>query len=94
MKTSEMKEAVAKFMENDYWKRYLEKAPSDKCKEYIKYSFYYSTIDDDDDDIEEVVGVMNRLEDEMSLADWKHLYKYASGPFKGICKEKISELSE
>ena len=88
-----MNEAVAKFMENSYWKKYLDTAPSDRCKDYIKYEFYYSTIDDEDDDIDEVVEKMNEYEEKMDKEDWEHLYKYASGPFKGICKDKIKELS-
>ena len=94
VRKSDLEEAVAKFKENSYWKKYLEDAPSDRCKEYIRYGFYYSDIDDDNEDIDEVVGIMDKIEAEMSLEEWKYLHKYADGPFKGVCKEKISELSK
>lgn len=94
MNKRDMEEAVAKFKENSYWRKYLEGAPSDECKEYIRHGFYYSEIDDDNEDIDEVVGIMDKIEEKLDLEDWKYLYKYASGPFRGICKDKISDLSK
>ena len=92
---SALSEAVAKFKENPYWAKYLNEAPSDKSKEFIKYNFYYSTIDDDDKDIDEVVEKLDSFEDELGLEDWKYLLKYNKGnQFGEICKEKIKELSE
>lgn len=89
-----LKESVASFTVNPYWKKYLDGAPSDECKRYIKLNFYLSDLDElDGDEKAGVIERMNGCEKKLGLEDWKHLLKYAgNNPFAGKCRKKIKEL--
>lgn len=79
-------------MDNETWRKYLEEAPSDKCRQYIQCQFYYSLLGNKGAKF--VVADMDKIEAEMGLEDWKYLYKCAvDTPFKAICKKKIEEFS-
>jgi len=76
------------WIENPYWAKYYEEAPSKECKQYIALEFYYSDTED-----EEAAEAMDKLEPKLSLNDWKHLYAYcANNPRKGVIAKKIAEL--
>lgn len=82
--------ALVDFIRNPHWKEYYEEAPSDVCKEYIKYEFLFS---DTDEYEEKVAQVLRELEDRFTVDDWKHLIKYCgNNPFKSRCRAKIKEL--
>ncbi len=68
---AEFDEAVALYMENPYWCRYYETAPSEVCKEFITMEFYNS-----EHQTPEAEDVLREMEDELGLEDWKHLLKY------------------
>ena len=88
-----MKESVSSFTENPHWKKYLEEAPSDACKKYIKLNFYLSDLEEDNEEKANVVKMMDSCEETLGLEDWKHLLKYAGkNPFAGKCRKKIAEL--
>ena len=88
-------ESVESFLENPYWKKYYEDAPSDACRRYIALEFYYSDSDDAVDAYEEVAEEMDDLEARLSLADWQHLLKYCgNNPRRAVIAERIKALSE
>lgn len=91
-----LEKAVSSFIENPYWKEYLESAPSEQCKEYIMLEFYYSDLAFEENDYkEEASQAMEQLKSGFSVRDWEHLMKYAGNtPFKAECKEKIEKLNQ
>lgn len=95
MNKKAMEKALAAFMKNPFWREYLETAPSEQCKEYIKLEFYYSDLTiAGSDERDEVAKAMQQYESQFSVLDWKHLQKYAgNNPFWIKCKQKVEELS-
>lgn len=80
--------AVAEFMENSYWKKYYENAPTELCKEYITMEFYSSEYQ-----TPEAEAVMGEMEEELALEDWKYLLKYCgNNPRKTFILKKIDSL--
>ena len=87
---NKVQESVAEFLENPYWAKYYNEAPSDVCKRYIALEFYFSDSED-----EEAADEMDSLENELNLADWQHLLKYCgNNPRRVVIAEKIKALSE
>ena len=84
-------DAIEHFSKNSYWKEEYETAPSDTCRERIAIDYCYSLYGNGYDDDSE----RDRLEAQLSLADWKHLLKYSgNNPWRGKCRQKIRELEE
>ena len=82
---AEFDETVAHYMENPYWRKYYETAPSEVCKEFVTMEFYYSV-----HQTPEAEGVLCDMEDELGLVDWKHLLKYCgNNPRKVFIKKVI-----
>jgi len=63
-------ETIKVFMNNPYWKSYYDKAPSEECKEFIKWSFAISSEDDD----EEAEKMYKEAEKNLSKDDIQYLY--------------------
>lgn len=84
----EVQEILEDTLENPYWAKYYNDAPTEKCKEFIALEFYYSEFEDDD-----IAEAMDELEKELTLEDWKHLYEYCGhNPRKPYIAGKIKEL--
>lgn len=89
-----MKDAISLFCKNDYWRKFYEGAPTDKCKRHIALGFYHSTYYADIG-IEEAYKQQKAIEQKLTLADWKHLYKYSgNNPWRLKCKEMIEKLEK
>ena len=81
---------VNEWLKNPSWRKYYETAPSDKCRELIVLEFMYS---DDEGETEEILWEMNRVEAELKLADWQHLFRYCgNNPRKKKIHDRIVEL--
>lgn len=89
--SDEFRESVQSFLENPYWERYFNEAPSDDCRKYIAYEFYLSDIDEDDEEAEEKAEL---AEAALDIDDWKYLYEHCSNnPRKSYIKQMIRRLS-
>ena len=83
-----LKEILALYLENPYWREYYETAPTELCREYIALEFYLS-----DYESEEALAEIRRIEDILGLDDWRHLYKYCgNNPRKKLIRDRIREL--
>ncbi len=91
-----MQAAVEEFTQNPFWKQYLETAPSEQCKEYIRLEFCYSSLAiAGNDERDEVAETMDKLKTGFTVADWKHLKRYAGhNPFYTECNRMIEKLSQ
>lgn len=79
------------------WLEEYNKAPSKECKAFealttftaeLEWNKYFSTY-------EEYQAEIARLESKLTLADWKHLYKYSgNNPWRLKCKEMIEKLEK
>ena len=86
---AEFDEAVALFLENPHWREYYETAPDEVCREYIAMEFYHS-----EHQTPEAEEVLNQMEEDLGLADWKHLLKYCgNNPRKGYIMKKIEGMN-
>ena len=97
MNEKKVKEAVEVFTKNPSWKGYYDDAPTKECKRYVALDFYrsqnYSSMEQDEADA--VRAEQKELQGKMGLADWKHLVQYqGNNPFRGLCLQKIRELSK
>ena len=87
--------AVEFFTRNPYWKKMYEEAPSDKCRERIALTFYYSTFFDEANADGTWAEAMKAAEDALKLEDWKYLLKYqGNNPGKLMIRKRIEELEE
>ena len=83
----EVKKCLDEWLENPYWAKMYNEAPSEMCKRYIALDFYYS-----DTENEAIAEMLDALETELSKEDWEHLLKFSEGPERGKIMEKLSEL--
>ena len=87
---NEVREILEETMENPFWAEYYNKAPSDRCREFIALEFYNSEYED-----EETGAAMDAIEDEMDIDDLRHLYRYCgNNPRKGILARKIADRED
>ena len=83
-----MDENLNEWLENPAWREYYEEAPSGKCREWIALEFRYSETEDEETALE-----MDRMEEELSLEDWRHLYRYCgNNPRKKKIHDRIAAL--
>ncbi len=82
------------FMKNPSWKRIYEGAPSTECKDYYRYSFYFSKYyDPDAEDASEFDKLQEYYYDKLSIQDWEYIKKNSgNSPFVGYCNERIAAL--
>ncbi len=89
-----MNQAFEAFMKNPAWKKRYDDAPSEACKDYWKYIFYYSKFfDPDADDADEFDEIQEEYAKKLSLEDWEYMkVSTGNGPFRKVCNDKIREL--
>ena len=76
------------WLENPAWREYYETAPSIQCQTLIALEFWYSETES-----EAAVEAMGVVEEDLSLEDWKHLYKYCgNNPRRRIIEKRIEQL--
>lgn len=81
-------ENLKKWMKNPYWRKYYEDAPTEKSRELIALEFYYSEYE-----LDETIAELDRIEEELSLEDWKYLLKWCgNNPRKKIIHDRIVAL--
>lgn len=80
--------ALRLFLENPYWRRYYETAPSELCKQYIEQEFCYSQYTSP-----EAYETIIEIENMLSLDDWKHLLTFCgNNPRRAFIKKVIQAL--
>ena len=84
------------YMKNPVWKKRYEDAPTEACREYLKYVFYSSQYyDPDAEDAEKFEKKQEEAESKLKLGDWIFLRDMLpSSPFAGYCNQKIRQFQE
>ena len=80
---------IREWLENPYWKKYYEDAPSDPCREYIALEFRYSDTED-----EEIGEEMDRLLETLRAVDLRHLAAYAGNNPERAALLRLAEEME
>ena len=91
-----LKKSMESAMRHPFWKKMYEDAPSEECKEYLKYTYYSSDYyDPDAADAKDFIELKDSIEQRLSAGDWEYLKGMApNSPFVGYCNQKIKELSK
>ena len=91
VRQSAIDNALSIYLQNPYWKRVYDEAPSKESRRHCALDFYNSWYFGSKDGIAE----QHRIEKNLTLEDWKYLMKYAgNSPFRLKCKENIERLSK
>ncbi len=81
---------IREWLENPYWKKYYEEAPSEKCREYIALEFRYSDTED-----EEIAEEMDALLETLRAEDLRHLAAYAgNNPERAALLKRAEEMEQ
>ncbi len=89
-----MIQAMALFMKNPAWKTHYEDAPTEACKDYIRF-IWYSSRYDEPEDVEEFKKLRDAYWSKLGVEDWEYLKKTHPGsPFTKLCNERIAELKK
>lgn len=81
-------ENLDEWLENPAWKEYFDTAPSDACRTEIALEFWYSEHESD-----AAVAALEEWEEELSLEDWQHLYRYCgNNPRKEKIHDRIMDI--
>jgi len=92
---SEKWEAAFKsFTENPGWAAYYNNAPSDECKDYIKFTFYSSEYNEPKDR-DERKQLRDFFYSKLGVKDWKYIMDHAgNSPLRAVCQAYIDKLSQ
>ena len=91
VKESAVENAKSVYLQNPYWKKAYDEAPSDAARRHCELDFYNSWYFGSKDGIAE----QRRIEKNLTLDDWKYLLKYsANSPFRAKCLENIKRLED
>ena len=90
-----IEDTLKQTIKNPYWKKEYDEAPSDECKDYLKFTYFFSKhYDPDADDAEKFDEIQKQVESALSAEDWAYLKKMApSSPFVAYCDENIKRLA-
>jgi len=90
-----MEKSVAEAMESPYFKKEFDEAPSEECRDYIRYTYYSGDYyDPDAENVKYFDDLQEKVENALSADDWEYLKRLApNSPFVGYCDEKIKALS-
>lgn len=80
---------IREWLENPYWKKYYEEAPSDQCREYIALEFRYSDTED-----EEIAEEMDALLGMLKAEGLRHLAAYAGNNPERVALMRRAEEME
>lgn len=91
-----MEKAFQAFMKNPAYKKIYDNAPSEECKKYYRYEYYYSKYyDPEAEDADEFVEMIKEPEKDLSVEDWEYIKSKAGhNPFRAYCDQKIKELTK
>ena len=92
MYTDQMiQDALMIFMNNPFWNKVYNGAPSEGCKERLRLMFCRSTFSPPN--AEEFYTYRGELDETLSIEDWKYLQKYGGhNPFWLTCQRHIDNL--
>lgn len=79
---NKMGKGLEVFLENDYWKKYYENAPTERLKAYIELQFemgYVADTTENEEDLDPYCDKMDELLDEMTVDELKYIYQDAGG---------------
>ncbi len=81
---------ISEWLENPYWKKYYEEAPSGACREYIALEFRYSDTED-----EGIAEAMDALLETLRAEDLRHLAAYAgNNPQRTALLRRAEEMEK
>ncbi len=81
---------IREWLENPYWKKYYEEAPSDSCRQYIALDFRYSDTED-----EGIAEEMDALLEKLRAEDLLHLAAYVgNNPQKAAFLKRAEALEK
>ena len=91
-----LEKSVEETLENPFWKKQFEDAPSEECKDYVRYTFYSSDhYDPEGEDAAAFDKLQEEVESKLSVTDWQYLkHMLPNSPFVGYCTEQICRLSK
>ncbi len=92
-----VKMALDDYLENPFWRKVYEGAPTEVSRRWWEMEFAHSWIfyflEEEPD--EEYYGRQGEPESEMGLEDWEYLYRYSgANPFKTKCKDMMEKLKK
>lgn len=91
VRQSAVDNALSIYLQNPYWKKVYDEAPSEESRRHCALMFYNSWYMGSKDGIAE----QRRIEKNLTLEDWQYLLKYtANNPFRTKCRENIERLSK
>ena len=86
--TEETGNSLDEWLQNPYWAEYYNGAPSERCRSFIALEFSYS-----DHANGETAEAMDRIEEEMDIAELRHLLKYCGeNPERKRLQDRITAL--
>ena len=89
-----MESAFQLYMKNPSWRDYYNNAPSEDCKNYIRFGWYRSQYGEPKDP-EEFKKLRDLYWNKLSIKDWEYIRDHAgNSPFRKVCSDKIRELSK
>lgn len=88
------KKSFEAFMKNPAWKKRYEEAPTKECKDYYRFTFYFSKYYDPEEDNGEFEEMRDYYYNQLSADDWKYIKGNTSGPFVGYINQRIAELEK
>lgn len=91
----DFEKAFETYMKKDGWRSEYKNAPSEECKDYLKYTYYDCMFYDPGKDTARLDELKKYYEDRLSVADWEYLKSQAgNSPFVVYCLQKIAGLSK
>jgi len=83
------------YMKNPAWRTEYESAPSQECKDYLKYTYYDSKFFNPEKNADRLSELKAEYESKLSVEDWEYLKsKAGNSPFVGYADRKIKELQK
>ena len=91
----DFEKAFETYMAKPGWRKEYEGAPSQECKDYLKFTYYDCMFYDPSKDNDRLQELKEEYEGKLSSTDWQYLKSQAgNSPFGGYCNKKIAELSK
>ena len=91
VRQSAVENALSVYLQNPYWKKVYDEAPSEESRRHCALDFYNGWYLGAKDGIAE----QRRIEKNLTLEDWKYLLKYSgNNPFLKKCQENIERLQK
>ena len=91
----DFEKAFETYTKNPSWRKEYEDAPSQECKDYLKFTYYDSMFYDPGKDNRRIGELKEEYEGKLSASDWEYLKsKAGNSPFVFYCDQKIKGLKK